>query len=165
MKRLKYVVWIILLIALTTSVITTYVLLQRGDTLKQDIKNEIDSKLENIPVPKDGKDATPEQIEQAVANYLVRNPVENGQNGKDGKSATDQQVQQAVGNYMASNPIKNGVDGTNGKDGQDGSSGADGKTPQIQCDTIKNRWEVRYSDDENWQLLNGQSVKCTIGTE
>lgn len=129
--------------------------------------------LENIkiPVPKDGQNATPQQISQALTTYLAQNPIHNG---IDGQNATNAQVQNAVNQYMQSHPVQNGKDGqngTNGKDGQNGTNGVDGKdgldglTPQLRCNVTKNEWEVRYSEDQNWQLLNGQTTKCTVSTK
>lgn len=82
-------------------------------------------------------------------------------------------------------PIKgidyfDGVNGQNGSNGIDGADGVDGYTPkkgvdywdgidgadgrdayfEIQCNEKKNRWEVRYASDDNFQVLNGHQVKC-----
>lgn len=81
-----------------------------------------------------------------------------GVNGQDGTNATDEQVQRAVDSYMQSHPVSNGVNGN------DGVNGSDGLTPTIRCNTLKNRWEVKYSDTGAWKLLNNQVVKCTIDT-
>lgn len=91
-------------------------------------------------------------------------------------------------------PIKgvdyfDGVDGTDGKDsvsthtvetktvleniikevpvnGKDGTNGLDGKTPELRCNDVKNRWEVRYIGDIGWIVLKNSSdstpVKCVI---
>jgi len=159
MKKLRYIAWFVLLIALAASVLTTYILIQQQGSLKENLKDvissQVHSEISNIPTPTngtDGKNATPEQISHAVSTYLAQNPIKNGSNGTNGSNATDEQVQQAVNNYLIANPIKN----TDGKDG------IDGKTPQIQCNLLKNRWEVKYSETDNWQVLNGQIVKCAI---
>lgn len=160
MKKLRYIAWFILLISLAASIITTLILLQQRDTFKKTLEDavtsQIHTELNDVPKPKDGingENATPQQISQAVDSYMAKNPVKNGQNGTNGQNVTEQQVQQAVDNYFANNPVKNGHDGT---------IGLDGKTPQIRCNTVRNRWEVRYSDTDNWQSLNGQDIKCTI---
>lgn len=73
----------------------------------------------------------------------------------------------------------NGRDGVNGKDGKDSLSthtietiikevpvnGEDGKTSETRCNESRNRWEVKYSDSDSWQIQYGevgQVVKCTI---
>lgn len=160
MKKLRYVAWFVLLVALAASVLTTYTLIQQQSVLKQNLKDvialQVHSEISSIPIPRDGvdgKNASPEQIEQAVNKYLAQNPTKNGTdgtNGKDGQNATDTQVQQAVNSYLKANPVKNGKDGLNGN------------TPQLRCNALKNRWEVRYSDDDNWQVLNGEIVKCSL---
>lgn len=160
MKKLRYVVWFLLLVALAVSVLTTYTLIQQQASLKQSLKDvialQIHSEVSNIPRPVDGvdgKNATPEQISQAVNTYMAQNPVKNGKDGTDGtngQNATNTQVQQAVNSYLTANPVKNGKDGLNGN------------TPQLRCNILKNRWEVRYSDDDNWQALNGDIVKCSL---
>lgn len=71
--------------------------------------------------------------------------------------------------------IKNGKDGRNGKDGKSivgekgkkgdsiiGEKGSDGLTPDIRCNILKNRWEIRYDIDPSWKLLGGEPVKCTV---
>jgi len=71
-------------------------------------------------------------------------------------------------------PIK-GVDyfdGSNGKDGESikgdtgatGEQGATGKDAyfNIQCNTEKNRWEIKFSQDDKWQALNGEPIRCTL---
>lgn len=42
--------------------------------------------------------------------------------------------------------------------------GEDGLTAQLQCNPVKNRWEIRYSQDELWKVLKyeGQPTKCTV---
>lgn len=57
---------------------------------------------------------------------------------------------------------KSGVDGKNGTNGASGNNGIDGLIPELQCNTVKNRWEVRYVGDENYQVLNGTPIKCTV---
>jgi hypothetical protein len=162
-KTLSRIIWILLAILLALSLYSNYLLVSEKNVLDNMIATKLDSI--KIPIPKDGKDgytpikgvdyfdgtngknATNSQIQQAVGNYLAVHPVQNGTDGKNGTNATDSQVQQAVNNYMDTHPI------TNGKDGD---------TPQIQCDPVRNLWEMRYTGTDNWQLLNGSKVKCTI---
>lgn len=56
---------------------------------------------------------------------------------------------------------KQGEKGDTGEKGENGTDGVDGKTPQIRCNVNKNVWQVRYSDDDLWQDMNGQKVACT----
>lgn len=78
-----------------------------------------------------------------------------------------------------------GLSGSNGKDGQDslsthtiekqslhqtiiqevpvkGEKGDTGLTPEIRCNTDRNRWEVKYIIDSSWQILNNKTVKCMV---
>lgn len=75
----------------------------------------------------------------------------------------------------------NGKDGyaINGIDGKDSKSthileketiikevpipGPPGLTPEIQCNTLKNRWEIRFGIDSNYQLMGTEPVKCDMG--
>jgi len=52
--------------------------------------------------------------------------------------------------------------GEKGERGDKGDKGDDGITPEFQCNVSKNRWEIRYSEDLGWEVLNGTPVKCTI---
>lgn len=58
-----------------------------------------------------------------------------------------------------------GADGEDGAPGKSGEKGEDGKDAyfEIRCNTEKNRWEVLYSVEENWQVLNGEPIPCTVG--
>lgn len=56
----------------------------------------------------------------------------------------------------------NGSDGAKGDKGNTGDQGAPGPTPYLRCNTVKNRWEVRYDNESAWMILNGEIVRCTI---
>lgn len=170
MKRLLWKIVIVAVVILAVfEVIGGVVIFNALSSFNNKMQREIMT-IENIkiPIPKDGQNATPQQISQAITDYLAVNPIHNG---TDGQNATNTQVQSAINQYMQSHPVQNGINGTNGKDGQNGTNGVDGKdgldglTPQLRCNVTKNEWEVRYSDDQNWQLLNGQTTKCTISTK
>lgn len=96
----------------------------------------------------DGKNVTDEQVKQAVGTYLKENPPK-VVHGQDGSNATDEQVAASVETYLEKNPI----------------SVKDGLTPIIQCNVLKNRWEIKYRLEDAWQLLNNQKIKCTTETE
>jgi len=158
-KRLLWKIAIVAIMALVVfEIIMGYMIFFTLQSLNSKVQHNIQY-LESIPAAKDGKDATIDQVNQSVSQYLTSNPVKNG---IDGKSVTDTQVQNAVNNYMAQHPVASGTNGKDGDNGVDGTNGQDGSTPQIRCNTVANRWEVRYSTDQNWQLLNGQLVRCTI---
>jgi len=57
------------------------------------------------------------------------------------------------------------ITGATGEKGDKGDQGDAGLTPELRCNTNKNRWEVRYSPDLGWEVLNGTPVKCTITAE
>lgn len=139
----------------------TYLLfaLTNPDRLKEAIHDSVRSEVAaiNIPKPKDGKDASLDDIRSMVREYLTANPPKDGTNGLNGKAATYDQVKQAVGEYMRDNPVKDGINGISGMDG------LNGKTPQLRCNIEKNRWEIRFDEAEKWQLLNGEKIKCTVG--
>lgn len=70
-----------------------------------------------------------------------------------------QGVQGVQGLQGDTGPI--GPAGPPGQQGAQGQDGADGKTPQIRCDEDKNQWEIRYADDENWQIMNNENGNPT----
>lgn len=75
------------------------------------------------------------------------------------------------------NKPKDGRDGLDGNDGIDSNSthiieketivkevpvnGRDGYI-DIRCNESKNRWEVRYSENDIFKVLNGNPVKCQV---
>lgn len=140
-------------VLLMTSFLTIYLLIKQRDELGATIEKAVQSHVNGIedgytPIKGidyfDGKNATPLQIENAVNEYMSVNPPKDGVSGKD---ATDEQVDESVKEHLEASPPKQG------------------RTPIIQCNEKKNRWEVRYSLDDVWQLLGGQSVKCTVVEE
>jgi hypothetical protein len=150
----------IVAIAITITVLIAYLtvlalILTDPGRFKQVIRNSVKEQVATIPIPKDGKSVTQEQISQAVSDYMSVNPIK----GRDGQNATDAQVSKAVNDYLAAHPIKVPKDGKTPVKGKDYHNGA---TPLFRCNILANRWEIRLSATQNWQLLNGESVKCTI---
>jgi hypothetical protein len=151
----------IVAIAITITVLIAYLtvlalILTDPGRFKQVIRNSVKEQVATIPIPKDGKSVTQEQISQAVSDYIATNPPIKG---SDGQNATDAQVSKAVSDYLTAHPIKipkNGRTPVKGKDYHDGA------TPLFRCNVLANRWEIRLNATQNWQLLNGESVKCTI---
>lgn len=160
-KRLLWKIATLTVIILAIfEIIAGYLIISTLDSLNSRVQNSIETLQHiTIPVPKDGKDASMQQVSDAVNTYLAANPVKNG------KSASDEQVQKAVNTYMSTHPAingTNGLDGKNGVNGKDGNNGQDGLTPQLRCDAQINRWEVKYLPTDAWQLLNGENVQCTV---
>lgn len=162
MKRFKYLLaWVFILLVVILNILNLILILQinsKNEQQQHDIQvqsKEADASLlkriddlnvyvQNIN-PKDG--------------YTPKKGIDyfdgiNGKDGLDGKNATDEQVQNAVNNYMLAHPITNGTDGSNG---------VNGLTPDIRCNSVKNRWEVRYEGTTLWKILDNDPVKCTIG--
>lgn len=150
MKRETITNLLLLIIALLMAVYLYFMLHDRG-RLDIKVNSAVSKAVSSIRVPTRPKDG-----------YT---PVKNIDyfDGKDGANATDSQVQQAVNTYIANHPVKSGKDDrtpVKGKDYRDGLDGDPGLTPQIRCNPTRNWWEVRYSTDDNWQLLNGEKVAC-----
>lgn len=124
------------------------------------VKSAVGKEMSQVKIPKpiNGRDARPEQIKSAVNAYISNNPPANGRNGIN---ATDEQVSKAVNNYFAKHPVSVPKDGMTPVKGRDYVDGINGATPQLRCNIVANRWEVRYGSEDNWQLLNGEKVKCT----
>lgn len=96
-------------------------------------------------------------------------------------------VTEIQNSQQVSDPPKDGVDGAKGDKGDSvkgdkgdtgskgdkgdsikgdtGATGANGLTPEFRCNVSKNRWEVRYSQELGWEVLNGTPVKCTVTNE
>lgn len=36
---------------------------------------------------------------------------------------------------------------------------------ELRCNVAKNRWEMRYTGDESWKVLNDEPVPCTINAD
>lgn len=156
-KYLNIILWVVTIIAIVVAILAVYRTTQKEDelrSLKDVIKTVVQKEVASIglrlPEPKDGY--TPRKN----IDYFDGKPGENGRDGKDGQNVTDAQVDKAVKKYFKENPIVV-------KDGVDGKDGSDGITPEIRCNAVRNRWEIRYGIEEAWQVLNGEKVKCTTG--
>lgn len=143
-----------------------------------------------------GDPPTQEQIQDAVDNYFKHNPVRQPQDGKDAPPVSDNQIDRSVVAFLITHPPAQGKTGNVGTIGATGgkgekgdsctttqtetgavitcedgsssfiSSGTDGRTPILRCNTEKNRWEIRYSEEDNWAVIKdqeGNSVRCTSG--
>lgn len=88
------------------------------------LSNQLNKKMESIPVPRDGVDGKDGK---------------DGVDGTDGKDGVDGKaevvdylrlgdiVKDFLPRYFEVNPVKDGKDGADGADGKDGASGADGR--------------------------------------
>lgn len=123
-----------------------------------DVYSQIISMIENIEI----SGVTDEQIENAVAKYLLENPID---------TITESDVQRIVAEYVAAHKEEfkgekgdkgdtgaSGRDGANGADRKDGANGADGYTPVKGTDywTSGDILEIQsYIDSQIGGALNG----------
>ena len=99
------------------------------------LANRLKALEEREPV-RDGKDASPEMVSEAVAAYLAANPPAAGKDGKDAQPIQEEDVEKAVAGYLALHPIRDGRDGLAGRDGKDGEKGLDGKDGEAGRDGV-----------------------------
>lgn len=78
--------------------------------------------------------------------------------GKDGEKGEKGDKGDSVTGATGSKGDK----GDKGDVGDTGATGSNGLTPEIRCNTTKNRWEVRYSPELGWEVVNGTPTKCTV---
>lgn len=144
------IIVILFIIMILSNIISIMTFIDYKNTIPKQINSivikEVTKNIKSISIPKDGVNGyTPIKGIDYFDGISIKGDKGdsgiNGLNGKDGYT-----------------PIKD-IDYF---DGLDGNDGVDGKTPIIRCNTIKNRWEYKYDEDEIWQPLNNQIVKCTI---
>lgn len=146
-SRDKIVVYALLVILSIINLATIFVILANQNRLKEELSNSINSSFDTrYRDPKDGSDGkdgrdgyTPIKGIDYFDGISIKG--DQGDRGEQGDS----------------------IKGDKGDTGDKGSDGKDGFTPQLRCNTEKNRWEVRYTDDSKWELLNNERVKCTTG--
>jgi hypothetical protein len=117
------------------------------------INSYIDNQVNGQPKPQNGKDGT---VDYSMVNAYIDQKIgaiqpRAGADGKDASPCTTTQIETGA--------VITCPDGSSSII-SNGQNGADGKTPQLRCNTTKNRWEIRYSDDENWGLLDNKSTPC-----
>lgn len=144
-------------------------------TNNADIEKSINERIAQIkiPVPTNGKDA---QVDyKSIQEYIdsrIPAPIQGTQGvqgaqgftgipgisvkGDDGSSCSAQQIEGGAA-----------ITCTNGTsaiihDGATGPQGEPGKDAYIElrCNETKNRWEVRYTQDGTWEILNNNKTNC-----
>lgn len=163
MKRshLNIILWMVTIMAIMVAIFAVYMTAQKesdlrslDEVIKQTVAREVSAAIQPSIQPKDGytpiknidyfdgrhgKNATDDQVQKAVDKYMKDNPPQ-VTHGQDGKNATKEQIEDAVNKWFELHPPL---------------------TPQTRCNVTKNRWEVRYGEDQAWQLMNNEKVKCT----
>lgn len=138
-KHAQLITWVLLIVLILSSWYAVYI-------IKKDFIDSFDAirtqaTINQIPTePKSGY--TPIK---GVDYY-------DGKDGQDGKDSVSNHTETTI---IKEVPLK-GIDGIDGKDGENG------KTPDIQCNPKKNRWEVRYNKEDQWKILGESPVKCTL---
>lgn len=138
-SRDKLIIFILLFLLSLINFLTIYIISNNQDKLRNELNNSIISEIGGIRLPRDGKDGVDGRDGKDGYTPIKGKDYNDGTNGNDGL----------------------GIKGDKGDTGETGAAGKDGLTPQIRCNTKKNQWEVRYSDTDNWSLLNNERVKCT----
>lgn len=138
MKRVaKFVVWLLVAVIVTIS-ITNFVILVK---VVHDQNNTVNESREKI------LDLEYEQRKLLEIIWDIRDrPEPTVYHGVDGVSVKGDK----------------GDKGDAGKDGSNGIDGVNGLTPELNCNETKNRWEVRYGQEYNWEVLSGIPIKCTV---
>jgi hypothetical protein len=95
-------------------------------------------------------------------DYFDGRDGEKGEKGDSVKGDTGEQGAPGLSAYEIA--VKNGFIGTE-QEWLDSLKGEAGATPDIRCNYVKNRWEIRYSITAGWKVLNGVPTPCTIKIE
>jgi len=151
-KLIQIVTWILLILMILSNIITIIFLLDYKSNMPAQIKMLVDTSVKLIKVvqPKNGLDGKDGYTPILNKDYF------NGLNGENGQSIKGEKGDTGVKGDAG----KDAITPVKGIDYNDGQDGVDGRTPIIRCNTTKNRWEYRYSEDDNWTPLNNQIVKC-----
>jgi molybdopterin-binding protein len=168
------IIWVIMIIMTIQNFIFLSLLLSQRLELQNSVKSVVETtvekKIELLQVDKIVIDKVSEKVDSL-----------NLTSGKDGYTPIK------YIDYFDGVNGRDGIDGIDGLDGNDGLDayhiwlnngnigsvddylaslkgidGQNGLTPLIRCNSVKNRWEVRYNDFDRWNLLNGEIVPCTV---
>lgn len=158
----------LMILMIISNIITVYVVFSQASNIPSKVntlvKDGLDSIL-NITSDVVSKEVTKqindkniqEIVSKAVSDKIDSLNLHNGVDGKDGKDSVSINTIETVTKEIVNNittikevPV-NGVDGTNGKDAYF----------EINCNIEKNRWEVRYNQDDDWTVLNNKIIPCT----
>ena len=158
--------WLIAVAMIVLNVAILYLMVD----IKLNLQNNIDTSVNNKVKTLNVYDKIDKLVELKVSSIQLvpgKDGVDgangvNGSNGKDGAS-----IKGDAGLSAYDIAVKNGFEGTE-EEWQlslKGENGNDGLTPILRCNTNRNRWEQRYSEDDMWKILkdeNNNPVPCTI---
>lgn len=167
--KLRILTWVLMVLIVLSNILNICFFMHYQETMPDKIKSAVTSGLGEVKVPSDEqiiKKVVTSEINNLNINNLITNSVnnkvdslnlKNGINGKDSVSTQTQIIEKTIEQV----PVK----GDKGDKGDSGINGVDGVSPQspiIDCDTINNRWIIKYNEDDGWQLLGGIPKKCTV---
>lgn len=123
-----------------SNIVLVYLLNKTEQDHRRNLNYAIDKVISEVKYskPKDGIDG---KTPLKNVDYFDGKDGLNGNDGKDSKSTHTKET------IIKETPIK-------------GDKGDNGLTPKIQCNTIRNRWEIRYNSNDAWEALNGEIVPC-----
>lgn len=151
--RNKTLPWIFALVVLLILAVASNFLLYLKVPSTESLEAYLDKRLQEIHL-QEGKAGADGYTPVKGVDYFDGKDGQDGTNGRDG-----QQGLQGVQGLQ-------GIQGTQGEKGDKGDTGAkgeageSGKTPEIRCNTVRNQWEVRYSEEENWTVLGESPSPC-----
>lgn len=152
MKRLSWVlVTIAVILIITATMINIYLVFKLDE--KQERYNADNTKVINGIIAKNQSINQKIDNIQSIAEYYAA--PKDGKDGKDGANGKD-------GVSIKGDKGDTVVNNIYGKDGEDGH---DGLTPEIRCNTVKNRWEIRYVGDVIWKIMDNNIAPCTISKQ
>lgn len=144
MNRLKNILtWLVIALIVLLAVVNVLVTIYSSKEREKAVDRAVKQVIESMPVER----KTPEVI-KGKDGYTPVKGVDYFDGGKGDKGDT-------------------GLKGDKGDAGSPGENGKDGKDAfiDVQCNTEKNRWEIKLSPLDKWQVLNGESVKCSVEQE
>lgn len=144
MKRLKNIfTWLVIALIVLLAVVNVVVTIYSSKEREKAVDRAVKQVIESLPVEKQ----TPEVIKGKDGHTPVK-----GVDYFDGAKGEKGEV---------------GLKGDKGDKGDTGRTGESGKDAfiDVQCNTEKNRWEIKLSPLDKWQVLNGESVKCSVEQE
>lgn len=144
MNRLKNILtWLAIALIVLLAVVNVLVTIYSSKEREKAVDRAVKQVIESMPVER----KTPEVIK-----------------GKDGYTPV-----KGVDYFDGAKGDKGevGLKGDKGDRGDAGKAGENGKDSflDIKCNLEKNRWEIKLSPLDKWQVLNGESVKCSTEQE
>lgn len=156
---MKWLMMGLLIMSIIIGLFIVFLLVNNKDKLSEEVRKSVLAEIAGLS-NRDGRDGVDGKDGKTPIKGVDYFDGRDGRNGRDGRDGEN-----GMPGLQGPQGIQ-GEKGDRGEKGDPGQNGTDGRTPEVRCNTGKNRWEHRYIGEETWQVTydeSNQEARCTPG--